>query len=74
MINIFGLYSYIDSSNFDLQYQSKLLELKVKKLEQKVKKLEVYLLIIKDSDNCCMTTNKIFSLKCEYFESQICNF
>ena len=93
-----------------LQYQSKLLELKVKKigtksqknwnrkskkLEQKVKKIgtksqkklelkikkigtekkkEVYLLIINDSDNFCMITNKIFSLKFEYFEYQICNY
>ena len=64
-----------------VQHQSKLLELKVKKLELKVKKLElkiknleVYLLIIKNSDNCCMTTNKIFSLKFEYVEYQICNF
>ena len=63
------------------------MELKVKKIDTKSQKigiesqkigteknLEVYLLIIKDSDNCCMTTNKIFSLKFEYFEYQICNF
>ena len=46
---------------------------KSKKLELK-KKLEVYLLIINDSDNCCLITNKIFSLKFEYFEYQICNY
>ena len=49
------------------------MELKIKKIGTE-KKLEVYLLIINDSDNCCMITNKIFSLKFEYFEYQICNY